>query len=636
MYPEVTLETALSHGLSELEYNDIILKLGRNPNYVELKIFSLMWNEKYSNKSSIKLLNTLPSSGGRLLMDTFNNRSTLIDIGHRHAIEFTMNSYSKLSSMYSSCSFLDIEIDNIDSHSSIPHNSPVYLLGSSSPTTNHNEEILLNKVILNLSSEKWMFESFNLNEFGIVSTLVDKAIKNKCGFIINIDKLIHTNKQLNTYEFLLSETLGGKIVTIKHNSELELTLLLKKWNIPYQKIGLTSDSHKIDIFENNSLIAQISPPDLKSGYGAPQYDYHTKEPTYISQINDLDISSIEIPLNFNKTLIELLSSDNISGNISALNLQNSSGKANKINEKYESSSISHLKHTNQAISMSISRNDKYLYLNPRLCGKILIAKLARLIVSSGGEPMAFSNYLRFGNPNNPEHYWQFKEVVLGLGEMSRAINTPVVNSNVNFKLLDEDNGNQSELMSIIGMVGLLENHIQSTTLDFKDEGDFIISIGSLNGVLGGSEYLETIHDKVQGPICPLDIETEMRVQDVCIDAIKAGIIKSAHDLSIGGLTVNIAESIMKSGNSYLGAKLNLSRKLRNDELLFGECQSVIIVTISEEHLIDIVTIAKKHDIPTQTIGRVTSDATLTINDLIKLDRISMEKVYFKSKTSKES
>jgi len=149
----------------------------------------------------------------------------------------------------------------------------------------------------------------------------------------------------------------------------------------------------------------------------------------------------------------------------------------------------------------------------------------------------------------------------------------------------------------------------------------------LNGCLGGSEYLKTEHGKIEGPIPPLNEELEMGVQELCLEAIKKGIIKSAHDLSDGGLAINIAESIM-SAKAGLGAKLDINRKLRDDELLFGECQSVIIVSLDEDQLYKLILLAQGMDVHTQTIGRVTDTGRLIINNLINIDRKEIEPVYY--------
>jgi phosphoribosylformylglycinamidine synthase len=274
--------------------------------------------------------------------------------------------------------------------------------------------------------------------------------------------------------------------------------------------------------------------------------------------------------------------------------------------------------------VSTDCNGKYVYLNPRLGGEIAVAEAARNVVCTGAEPIAITNCLNFGNPNDPEIYWQFKEAVTGIGKVCRTLNTPVTGGNVSFY-------NESSLGAVypspvIGMVGLIEDTKHITTMSFKTPNDFIIVLGGLNGKLGGSEYLKTIHGRIEGPIAPLNIEFEMRVQEVCLEAIKKGIVNSAHDISDGGLLVNIAESII-AAEPGIGAKIDCERRLRTDELLFGECQSAIIITIPENNLIDLIMISQELDIPTQTIGRVTDNNLLTVNQNISVERPKLESAY---------
>ncbi|MDP6570856.1 MAG: AIR synthase related protein, partial [Candidatus Marinimicrobia bacterium] len=248
-------------------------------------------------------------------------------------------------------------------------------------------------------------------------------------------------------------------------------------------------------------------------------------------------------------------------------------------------------------------------------------------VCSGAEPIAITNCLNFGNPQDPEIYWQFKEAVLGIGEACRTLNTPVTGGNVSF--YNETGDSAVYPTPVIGMVGLLENVDQNTTLEFKDDGDFIVTLGAINGCLGGSEYLRTIHDKVEGPIPHLNLELEMGIQELCLEAIKKGIIKSAHDVSDGGLAVNIAESLVHA-KPGLGAQLDVVRKLRSDELLFGECQSLIVVSLEESALYELILLAQKLDMHTQTIGRVTNTNSMVINDLIDIERERLSHAYFDS------
>ena len=352
-----------------------------------------------------------------------------------------------------------------------------------------------------------------------------------------------------------------------------------------------------------------------------------KEPKYFSDLNRFKIEDIKKSDSYNKNLITLLKTPNIANKSYVYEQYDSTVRTNTVLGPGQSAGVIRIKNTDKGLSISTDCNGRYVYLDPKKGGMIAVAESARNVVCTGAEPLAITNCLNFGNPQDPEIYWQFRQAVLGMGEMCRALNTPVTGGNVSF--YNENTQGAVYPTPVIGMVGLLENINDFTSASFKDEGDFIVALGAINSTLGGSEYLKTIHNKIEGPIHNFDIETELSVQKLCLNAIRKGLIKSAHDLSDGGLAVNISESILFSENK-IGAEINLSRKLRQDELLFGECQSVIIVSIEEGNLHKLVSMANELNVYTQTIGKVTSSDKLIINDLIDIDRGLLHKAYYDS------
>jgi phosphoribosylformylglycinamidine synthase len=383
----------------------------------------------------------------------------------------------------------------------------------------------------------------------------------------------------------------------------------------------------LEVYHQGNKVAEIPSKELVLGGGAPQYDMPVREPEYFSEINNFTIDIINDDENYNKSLLTLLSTPNITSKQFVFRQYDSTVRSNTIQGPGGAAAVIRLKGTQKGLAISTDCNGRYVYLNPRLGGQIAVVESARNVVCSGGEPLAITNCLNFGNPQDPEIYWQFKEAVMGIGEACRALNTPVTGGNVSF--YNETGDTAVFPTPVIGMVGLLENINQSTTLEFKDAGDFIVTLGALNGSLGGSEYLRTIHGKIQGPIPHLNLELEMGIQELCLDAIKKGIIKSAHDLSDGGLAVNLSESLIQS-KAGLGAKLDVVRKLHNSELLFGECQSVIIVTLEESALYELILLAQNLNVHTQTIGRVNESNSLVINDQIDISRTKLENAYFNS------
>ena len=488
-------------------------------------------------------------------------------------------------------------------------------------------EKLLMEASLELCKKLWLVGIQDMGAAGITCSCSEMSAKGESGIKIDLDKVPLREDSMNAYEIMLSESQERMLVVIEQGFDKELNAIFEKWELDCTRVGEVTDTGMLEVYHRGNKVAEIPSEELVLGGGAPQYDMPVREPAYFSEINNFTIDAIQEEEDYNKTLLTLLSTPNITSKQFVFRQYDSTVRSNTVQGPGGAAAVIRLKGTQKGLAMSTDCNGRYVYLNPRMGGQIAVVESARNVVCSGGEPLAITNCLNFGNPQDPEIYWQFKEAVTGIGEACRALNTPVTGGNVSF--YNETGDTAVYPTPVIGMVGLLENINQSTTIEFKGAGDFIVTLGALNGCLGGSEYLRTIHEKNQGPIPHLNLELEMGIQELCLEAIKKGIIKSAHDLSDGGLAVNISESIVHSKQG-LGARLDVVRKLQNNELLFGECQSVIVVTLEESALYELILLAQKLDMHTQTIGRVTDTNSLIINDQINISRIKMENAYFKS------
>ena len=732
-YPIINDALVKEHGLSLEEYDNIKNILSREPNYVELGIFSVMWSEHCSYKSSIKMLKTLPRSGGRLLVDAGEENAGMVDLGDGLATAFKIESHNHPSAVepyegaatgvggimrdvftmgarpiasMNSLRFGNLDIDRNkflldkvvegiadygnclgvptvggevvieDCYSGNPlvnamtvgimkkdalisaiasgKGNPVYIVGSSTGrdgihgATFASEELteeteskrsnvqvgdpftekLLLEASLELVNQDWLVGMQDMGAAGITCSSSEMSAKGESGIKINLKKVPLREKGMNSYEIMLSESQERMLVVIKKGSGNRLRKIFNKWELNCKKIGEVTDTGCLEVYNGKELVSKIPVQSLVLGGGAPQYDMPSKRSSYLDEINNFNIDSIpKTKNNFNNDLVKLLSAPNITSKKYIYQQYDSTVRTNTVTGPGSDSAVVRLKDTDKALAISTDCNGRYVYLDPLNGTKMAVAESARNVVCSGAQPLAITNCLNFGNPKDPEVYWQFKEAVLGMGDMCRELNTPVTGGNVSF--YNETLKTAVYPTPVIGMVGLIENIKDVTTMEYKNAGDFIVAIGTLNGVIGGSEYLKTIHKRTEGPIANIDMRLEHRVQSMCLEAIEKGIVNSAHDLSDGGLSVNIAESII-CGKNDLGASLDLVRKLEDVELLFGECPSVIIVTIAESHLYDLVVLAKRHDIHTQTIGKVTDNGKLRINDKISLNREVMSKAYFDS------
>jgi len=730
--PVIDLKMAKEHGLSDDEFKRILEILGREPNYVELGIFSVMWSEHCSYKSSIKMLKTLPREGGRLLVEAGEENAGLVDLGDGLATAFKIESHNHPSAVepyegaatgvggimrdiftmgarpiasmnslrfgslerarnrylldhvvegiadYGNClgipmvggevviedsysgnclvnamSLGIVETKYVTSAIAKGVGNPVYIVGSTTgrdgihgatfasvELTEETEskrsnvqvgdpftEKLLMEASLELSKKAWLVGIQDMGAAGITCSCSEMSAKGESGIKIDLDKVPLREDSMNAYEIMLSESQERMLVVIEKGFDAELNAIFEKWELDCTHFGEVTDTGMLEVYHRGNKVAEIPSEELVLGGGAPQYEMPVREPAYFSELNNFTIDSIQEEEDYNKTLLTLLSTPNITSKQFVFRQYDSTVRSNTVQGPGGAAAVIRLKGTQKGLAMSTDCNGRYVYLNPRMGGQIAVVESARNVICSGAEPLAITNCLNFGNPKDPEIYWQFKEAVTGIGEACRALNTPVTGGNVSF--YNETGDAAIYPTPVIGMVGLLENINQSVTIEFKDAGDFIVTLGALNGCLGGSEYLRTIHGKIQGPIPHLNLELEMGIQELCLDAIKKGIIKSAHDLSDGGLAVNISESIVHSKQG-LGARLDVVRKLQNNELLFGECQSVIVVTLEESALYELILLAQKLDMHTQTIGRVTDTNSLVINDQIDISRIKLENAYFNS------
>jgi phosphoribosylformylglycinamidine synthase len=261
-----------------------------------------------------------------------------------------------------------------------------------------------------------------------------------------------------------------------------------------------------------------------------------------------------------------------------------------------------VKGTAKAIALSVDCNSRYCLLDPYVGAMIAVVESARNVVCSGGEPLGVTNCLNFGNPEKPEVMWQFREAVRGLSDACNALGVPVVSGNVSF--YNETDGRSIPPTPTIAMVGLLPDVSQHTTQWFKSEGDVVVLLGRTREELGGSEYLATMRDTVRGTPPWIDLSVEMQVQRICTQAIREGLVRSAHDCAEGGLAVALAEACIAGPGEPLGAEIELEASIRPDAWLFGESQSRIVLSLRKKHVNRLRDLARDADVPCTVLGEV--------------------------------
>lgn len=477
-------------------------------------------------------------------------------------------------------------------------------------------EKLLLEATLELARKNYLIGIQDMGAAGIACSTSEMSAKGKSGMKLDLSKVPMREPDMNPYEIMLSESQERMLVVIRRGFEKEVKEIFNKWDLNCVEIGTVTDTGNLDLYIGKKKVGSVPAWHLVLGGGAPVYQRETKEPEYLKKLHDVDLKKIPEPKDYNAALLKLMASHSIADKSWIYRQYDHTVRTNTVIAPGGSAAVLRIKRTNKAIATKTDGNGRYTYLNPYRGGAIAVAESARNVVCTGAKPIAITNCLNFGNPYDPEIYYQFKQAVTGMGDACGVFNTPVTGGNVSF--YNESPDGAIYPTPVIGMIGLIENIKHITTSHFKNDGDFIVMLGTLKGELGGSEYLKVIHNKVVGDAPTIDLTFEKRVHRACLEAIRNGIVNSATDISDGGLAVAIAESCITNPNKPLGASIYISRKLRDDEILFGETQSVIILSISENSLLDIERIAAKNIVPCFTIGRVKDDNRLKMNDSINV------------------
>lgn len=460
---------------------------------------------------------------------------------------------------------------------------------------------------------------------GLTCSSAETSAKGECGMEIELSLVPMREDHMTPYEIMLSESQERMLLIVKKGFEQQIQNIFEKWDLHAVTIGRVTNDRMLRIKYHGKIFAEIPSDALVLGGGAPVYYRESSCPAYLNEMHAFKSESIPEPLNYNDVLRKLLSSPNIASKEWVYEQYDSMVRTNTVTLPGSDSAVIRIKGTNKALAMKTDCNGRYVYLNPRRGGQIAVAECARNVVCSGAKPAAITNCLNFGNPYKPENYWQFKEAVGGMSDACKVFETPVTGGNVSFY-------NESPTAAVyptptIGMLGIIEDIKHVTTSWFKQEGDIIFLIGKNSGEIGGSEYLKVIQGQVKGDAPEIDLEYERSVQAFTYEAIVAGLIRSAHDVSDGGLAVALAECCLQGKtNHVIGAVIHLADKLRPDFLLFGETQSRIVVSVAKDQEKLLTQLSKSRNIDIANIGTVGGDS-LRINEWIKVKADELEKTY---------
>jgi phosphoribosylformylglycinamidine synthase len=436
---------------------------------------------------------------------------------------------------------------------------------------------------------------------GLISSSCEMASKGGTGIELNLDFVPQRDENMTAYDMMLSESQERMLLIVKKNREQEIISLFEKYNLPAVVVGKVTDDGLVKIFHKGELQAEVPADALAKA--APEYKKPSREPSYYKELNSQSVS-IEVS-DFNQTLLNLLAQPTIASKRWAYEQFDFMARSNTIVAPGSDAGVIRVA-KNKFLAMTTDCNARYCYLDPCVGGKIAVAEAARNIVASGGQPLAVTDNLNFGSPENPEIFWQIEQSADGISEACEIFETPVIGGNVS--LYNERGDAAIYPTPIIGMVGLIDDASYITTQFFKNAGDFIYLLGGeTKNDFGGSELQKMLHGKIFGAPPEINLQTEKNTQDVLLKAIRSGAVVSAHDISEGGFAVALSECLFGEKNFSLGAEIFIQHE-DTTSLLFSESQSRFIVSVSPKDQNIFEAIAK-----IKPIGHVTNDGELRIS-----------------------
>ncbi|HEY6106302.1 MAG TPA: phosphoribosylformylglycinamidine synthase subunit PurL [Anaeromyxobacteraceae bacterium] len=718
MSETITPEVVAEHGLSPEEYRRIREHLGREPTFPELGVFSVMWSEHCSYKSSRVHLKQFPTQGPRVLQGPGENAG-VVDLGDGLAVAFKMESHNhpsyiepyqgaatgvggilrdvftmgarpiaSLNSLrfgdpshpktawllegvvagiggYGNCIGVPTVGGEVMFHESYDGNclvnaftlgvlpsdkifrgtaggvgNPIMYIGAKTgrdgihgatmasaefddtteakrPTVQVGDpfmEKLLLEACLELFQTDAVVGIQDMGAAGLTSSSVEMAGRAGNGLDLDLDEVPRREEGMTPYEILLSESQERMLLVAAQGREEEVRRICRKWDLDVAVVGRVTRTGRWRAFFGGEMVADLPVEPLTEG--APRYERPMKPMASLEKLHAFDPMSLPEPADLGAALRDLLGRPNIASKewvyrqydhmVRLVGAVRPGGDAALVRL-----AVGDARHARKGIALSVGANGRWCFLDPHLGAMHAVAECARNIACVGGEPLAITDCLNFGNPEKPEIMWQFAECVRGIADACRALGTPVVSGNVS--LYNETEGKAILPTPTVAMVGLVEPVERSCSSHFKRAGDLVVLVGALRAEAGGSEYL-AMRGAEAGRPPSLDLEREKAVQAAVRRAVREGLLASAHDCSDGGLAVALAECCMMAepppgggAPPWIGAALRVPFPARKDLTLFGEDASRVVTSLAHGDLPRLEAIAREEGAPLVQLGAVGGD-----------------------------
>jgi phosphoribosylformylglycinamidine synthase subunit PurL len=475
-------------------------------------------------------------------------------------------------------------------------------------------EKLLLEASLELAATDALIGMQDMGAAGIICSTSEMSAKGGCGMDVQLDHVPTRQQGMRPWEVLLSESQERMLVVVKKGREKEVMDIFHKWELHCVQIATVTEGQALRFYWNDEKVAEVPAHSLVLGGGAPVYVREQREPSYMAANKAFDADLLPVPDDLRKVAYDLLASPNIASKRWVYEQYDTMVRTlNMGTNAPADAGLVLLKGTNKGLSLTVDCNARYVHADPYRGAMIAVCEAARNIVCSGGEPCGVTNCLNFGNPHDPEVYWQFAQAVKGMGDACRALGTPVTGGNVSFyNQTVTANGEVAVFPTpTIGMVGLVNDIEKRMGLGFREKGELIYLIGKYTEDIACSEYLVRHHNVLRSPAPYFDLEEERKTQIVIAHLIKRGALRAAHDVSDGGLWTTLVEMGLPNA---LGFDVVTDDEVRADAFLFGEGQGRVVVSLKEERETEFLDLLHLSRVPFILLGHVTK-GKLAVDDV---------------------
>jgi phosphoribosylformylglycinamidine synthase subunit PurL len=461
----------------------------------------------------------------------------------------------------------------------------------------------------------------DLGAAGLTSSVAECAGRVPgAGARVDVSRVPRRERGMTPYDVMLSESQERMLVVVQRGRETEVERIFDTWDLTSAVIGEVTDDGHLTVLDGDVEVARVPVRLLTDGAPLRRLDGIAPEPR-----RALELDSLTRMTDPGAVLLRMLASPNLGSRRPIFRrYDHMVGDATVIAPGGDAAML-RIKGTRVGIAMTTSCNSRYCHLDPNLGAQLAVAEAARNIVATGARPVAVTDCLNFANPDRPEVFWELEETVAGLATACRAFGLPIVSGNVS--LYNESAGESAIYPTpVVGMIGRIDDYGRRLEAGLRSEGDFVLLVGSTQNDLGGSEYLKLEHGLVAGPPPTLELAREKTVNELMLAAANAGLLRSAHDCSDGGMLVALAEACLLGGIGVRCPGLQPEVPLRLDAALFGESPGRFIVSAASRAMPELQTLARRHHVEISLLGLAGGD-TIEFEGQFKLSLAEMRQAW---------